>query len=144
MEPISRPELSMSVWIRIRSRGSISNRSGLGRAFLARYTWTAAPSWVDATPRHSVGRSSRACATISSTRSGLIRASGELPPHRRVDALELVDRLRPQAGRPVLAAVVGNQEDDVALVELIRNAHRHRSDRARRHAGEDALLLEQL
>src|SRR3990172_4736956 len=118
MEPISSPDLSMSEWIRIRSRGSISNRSGLGMAFVARYTCTGVPSLVDTIPQHSFGRSSRACATISSTRSRLIRTAGGLPPHSGVDRLELVDRLGPQAGGHVLVAVVGHDEHDVALVEL--------------------------
>ena len=44
----------------------------------------------------------------------------------------------------VLPAVVADDEDDVALVQLVGDAHRDRGDRARGDAREEALLVEQL
>src|SRR3954449_7538525 len=58
--------------------------------------------------------------------------------------LELLDRLRVDARAEVLPAVVGHDEHDVALVELVRDTHRHTRDGAARDAHEEALLLEQL
>src|SRR5215217_654567 len=42
----------------------------------------------------------------------------ELPPHGRVEVFDLLDRLGVDAGGEVLPAVVGDQEDDVATVQL--------------------------
>src|SRR4051812_17852088 len=67
-----------------------------------------------------------------------------LPPQRRLERLDLLDRLGVQAAREILPAVVGDDEDDVALVELPGDAVCDARDRARRDAGEDALLVEQL
>src|SRR3982751_6362044 len=66
-----------------------------------------------------------------------------LPPDGGVEVLDLLDRLRVDAGGEVLPAVVGDQEDDVAGVELTGDAMGDRGDRAGRDTGEDALLLEQ-
>ena len=52
------------------------------------------------------------------------------PPDGGVEILDLVDRQRVDAARQVLPAVVGDDEDDVALVELTGDAHRHARDRA--------------
>src|SRR4051794_13710136 len=67
-----------------------------------------------------------------------------LPPERRLQRLDLLDGLGVQAAGEVLPAVVGDDEDDVALVELGGDAVRDAGDRARGDAGEDALLVEQL
>src|SRR5688572_5975552 len=58
--------------------------------------------------------------------------------------LELLDRLVVDTRAQVLPAVVGSDEDDIALVELLRHAHADRGDRAGGHAYEEALLLHQL
>src|SRR5689334_14862620 len=102
----------------------------------------AVPFWVPTIPQHSLGKSSRACWMIWSTNAREIRT--ELPPDGRVHGLQLVDGLRPEARRHVLVAAVGDDEDDVALVELARDPGRHRGDRAGGDAGEDALLVEEL
>src|SRR3954454_2313572 len=67
-------------------------------------------------------------------------------PERGVldDRLELFDRLRVNAGAQVLPAVVGRDEDDVALIDLARDAYRDRRYGAGGDAHEEALLLEQL
>src|SRR4051794_12599795 len=74
------------------------------------------------------------------------RCSGAfgLPPDRGVEVLDLLHGLGVDAARQELPAVVADDEDDVALVELARDAHRDRRDRAGRDAGEEALLVEQL
>src|SRR3954454_6740227 len=54
--------------------------------------------------------------------------------------LELLDRLVVDARAEVLPAVVGGDEDDVALVQLARHAHADGRDRARGDAHEEALL----
>src|SRR6266571_1566284 len=69
---------------------------------------------------------------------------GISPPHRGVEVLHLVHRQRVDAAGEVLPAVVGHDEDDVALVELAGDPHRHRRDGPGRNAGEDALVVEQL
>src|SRR3954451_23425256 len=66
------------------------------------------------------------------------------PPQRRLQRLDLLDRLGVDAARQVLPAVVGHDEHDVALVELARDAVRDARDGPRRDAGEHALLVEQL
>src|SRR5262249_42573944 len=68
----------------------------------------------------------------------------DLPPNRRVEVLDLLDRLRVDAGGEVLPAVVGDDEDDVAALELAGDAVGDRGDRTGGDAGEDALLVEQL
>src|SRR5204862_7599110 len=77
-------------------------------------------------------------------RAARVEPAGALPPNGRVDALALFDRLRPQAGRHVLVATVGDDEDDVPLVQLARDPGGDRRDCARRDAREDPLLEEQL
>src|SRR4249920_1902464 len=66
-----------------------------------------------------------------------------LPPDGRVEVLDLLDRLRVDARGEVLPAVVGDQEDDVAALELAGDAGGDGGDGAGRDAGEDALLVEQ-
>src|SRR5689334_7737481 len=66
------------------------------------------------------------------------------PPDGRVQVFELVDRRRVEAGREVLPAVVADDEDDVALVELVRDPDRDACDRAGADTREDALLVKQL
>src|SRR3954447_22494183 len=110
--------------------------------FSARKTFFAVPSLVATTPQHSFGNSSRAWPTMSSRNAREIRTA--LPPNGGVDRFQLVDRLRPEARRQVLVAAVGDDEDDVPLVELARDASRDRGDRAGRHAREDALFVEEL
>src|SRR5258708_21771725 len=94
--------------------------------------------------------SSRACATTRSSSCleiliavWRLGAAG-LPPDGRLEVLDLVDRQRVDAAGEVLPAVVGDDEHDVALVELARDAHRDRGDCAGRDAGEERLLVEQL
>src|SRR5205085_11245355 len=70
---------------------------------------------------------------------------GRLPEGGRLErALELLERPRVDARAEVLPAVVGDDEDHVALVELVRRAHRDRGHGTRRDADEQALLGEQL
>src|ERR1044072_8459897 len=66
------------------------------------------------------------------------RPTRGLPPDGGVQVLYLVDRLRVDAGGEVLPAVVGDQEDDVAALELLGDAHGDARDRAGGDAGEDA------
>src|ERR1700692_2394182 len=66
-----------------------------------------------------------------------------LPPDGRVEILDLVDRQRVDAARQVLPAVIGDEEHDVALVQLARDPHGDARDRATGDAREDALLVEQ-
>src|ERR1700753_787490 len=68
-------------------------------------------------------------------------ALSRLPPDGGVEVLDLLEGLGVDAGGEVLPAVVGDQEDDVAGVELTGDAGGDAGDRA---AGEDALLLEEL
>src|SRR3954463_2836696 len=78
------------------------------------------------------------------TRRGARPRRAGLPPDRGVEVLDLLHALRVDAARQVLPAVVAHDEDDVALVELARDAHGDRGDRPRRDAREQALLVEQL
>src|SRR5438093_717397 len=89
------------------------------------------PSTISAMPRTTISSSGPTWKGIS-------------PPHRGVEVLHLVHRQRVDAAGEVLPAVVGHDEDDVALVELTGDPHRHRRDGPGRDAGEDALLVEQL
>ena len=66
MAPSSRPASSIRIWIPYCSAPSISYRSGLAAAFVARKTSTASPFLEATIPQHSFGASSRACETISS------------------------------------------------------------------------------
>src|SRR5436190_22794702 len=68
---------------------------------------------------------------------------GALPPNGGIYALELLDRLRVDAGGEVLPTVVRSDADHVALVELGGDAHGDRRDRAGGYAGEEPLLPEQ-
>src|SRR6185437_16961809 len=98
------------------------------------------------TPQHSILGSASACATISSSRSCAIfthtparRArspSAPLPPDGRVQVLDLLDGQRVDAAGEVLPAIVGDDEHDVALVQLAGDAHGDAGDRAGGHAGE--------
>src|SRR3954454_835236 len=95
-------------------------------------------------PQHSTSYSSRAWATMSSSSAAATIIAGvPLPPDGRLEVLDLVDRERVDAAREVLPAVVGDDEHDVALVELACDAHRDARDRAAGDPGEDALLVEQ-
>src|ERR1700744_287010 len=106
-------------------------------------------------PQHSFGRSSSAWTVISSIRAweifigpgrlvDALRRRPPLPPDGGVEILDLLERLRVDTGGEVLPAVVGDQEDDVAGVELTGDAGGDAGDGAAGDAGEDALLLEQL
>src|SRR6185437_6940406 len=66
------------------------------------------------------------------------------PPNGGVEVLDLLDGQGVDAARQVLPAVVGDDEHDIALVQLAGDAHRHARDRAGGDAREDALLVEQL
>src|SRR5690606_16798023 len=50
------------------------------------------------------------------------------PPECRFEVLDLFDRLRVDAAGEVFPAVVADDEDDVALVHLVRDAHRDARD----------------
>src|SRR5436309_1604535 len=108
MEPSSHPRASTSVMTRITSRPSISNRVGLRWMFSAGYTFTAAPLLIPTMPQHSLGSSSRACWMIWTRKAREIRTL--LPPDGGVHCLQLIDRLRPEAGRHVLVAAVRDDE----------------------------------
>src|SRR4051794_38289449 len=76
--------------------------------------------------------------------TGMMRSlRGSSPPDGGVEILDLVDRTSVDAGREVFPAVVADDEDDVALVELAGDAHGDGGDRPRGDAGEDALLVEE-
>src|SRR3954451_22175439 len=94
----------------------------------------------------------RTMSTITSTRTssmgptltGMLRSlRGGSPPDGGVEVLDLVDRTSVDPRGQVLPAVVADDEDDVALVQLAGDAHGDRRDGARGDAGEDALLVEQ-
>src|SRR4051794_31583065 len=72
----------------------------------------------------------------------MARMSGS-PPDGRVEVRDLVDRQGVETRGQVLPAVVADDEDDIALVELVRDPDGDRRDRAGRDAREDALLVEQ-
>src|SRR5438270_11154023 len=131
--------------IRSSSRGSTSKRSGLAAVLLARCTSAATgglPGSTATTPQHSLGASASACSISASSSAGTM--STRSPPHCRVQVLDLLDGERVDAARKVLPAVVGDDEHDVALVELARYAHGDARDRAAGDAREQALLVEQL
>src|SRR5579859_3229137 len=110
--------------IRSSSIGSTSKRSGLSAALLARCTSVASsgsPGATATTPQHSFGASASACSIKASSSAGSM--STRSPPHRRVQVLDLLDGKRVDAAREVLPAVVGDDEDDVALVELAGDTH---------------------
>src|SRR5471032_1991176 len=104
-------------------------------------------------PQHSFGASASACATICLHSARLIlkpdsghpltlpasdSANAEsLPPQRALEVLDLVEGPRVEAAREVLPAVVGDDEDDVALVELAGDPHGDARNRARGDARED-------
>src|SRR6476661_5405328 len=71
-------------------------------------------------------------------------AAESLPPNGGVQVLDLVDGQGVEAGGQVLPAVVADDEYDISLVQLAGDACRDRGDRARRDAGEEALLRQQL
>src|SRR6266480_84202 len=71
-------------------------------------------------------------------------AAGCLPPNGGVQVRDLVHGLCVDARGEVLPAVVADDEDDVALVELAGDARGDRGDRPRGDTGEQAFLLEQL
>src|SRR5712664_1900454 len=97
-------------------------------------------------PQHSASYSSLAWAISSSSRAGSMtmgRRRVRLPPDGRLEILDLVDRHGVDAAREVLPAVVGDHEDDVALVELAGDPHGDARDRAAGDSREQALLVEQ-
>src|SRR4051794_39692180 len=82
--------------------------------------------------------------SMGPTLTGMLRSlPGGSPPDGGVEILDLVDRTSVDARGQVLPAVVADDEDDVALVQLAGDAHGDRRDRARRDAGEHALLVEE-
>src|SRR5215210_3604755 len=90
----------------------------------------------------SPGRSGERCGPDATPRREAA-APRRSPPDRGVEVLDLLDALGVDAARQVLPAVVADDEDDVALVELARDPHRDRGDRPRRDAREQALVVEQ-
>src|SRR3954452_21596943 len=56
--------------------------------------------------------------------------SRRLPPEGRLEVLDLFEGTRVDARREVLPAVVADDEDHVALVELVGDPHRDRGDGA--------------
>src|SRR3954464_1592156 len=84
---------------------------------------------------------SSATAANAATKGAVRR---RLPPNCGIEVFDLLDRLGVDAGREVLPAVVGNQEDNVAAVALAGDAGGDARERPRGGAGEDALLVEQL
>src|SRR4051794_16524996 len=82
--------------------------------------------------------------SMGPTLTGMLRSlPGGSPPDGGVEILDLVDRTSVDARGQVFPAVVADDEDDVALVELAGDAHGDRGDGAGGDAGEDALLVEQ-
>src|ERR1022692_5239772 len=65
------------------------------------------------------------------------------PPDGGVQVLDLFDGTCVDPRRQVLPAVVADDEDDVALVDLAGDPHRHARDRARGNTREQPLLVEQ-
>src|SRR5579884_1161416 len=68
---------------------------------------------------------------------------GGLPPDRGVEVLDLLDGAGVDPAREVLPAVVADDEGDVALVELARDAHGDARDGAAGDPCEEALFVEQ-
>src|SRR3954469_3827544 len=96
-------------------------------------------------PRTMSAITSTRTSSMGPTLTGMLRSlRGGSPPDGGVEVLDLVDRTSLDARGQVLPAVVADDEDDVALVQLAGDAHGDRRDGAGGDAREDALLVEQL
>src|SRR5689334_1314466 len=85
------------------------------------------------------GRSSRWAAPVARARPAPRGRAAALPPQ-----LALVDLLAlPEAGGEVLPASVGQDADDDAIVELLREPSSHMEDGAARHTREDPFAVKQ-
>src|SRR3954466_50083 len=87
--------------------------------------------------RHPISRAFEGRAA-DPTPVGRCAGAAGLPPDRGIEVLDLLHRLGVDAARQVLPAVVADDEDDVALVQLAGDPHRDRRDRAGRDADEHA------
>src|SRR3712207_4025292 len=67
-----------------------------------------------------------------------------LPPDGGVKVCDFVNGLGVDPAREVFPAVVADDEDDVALVQLVGDAHGDLRDRPAGDAREDPFLVEQL
>src|SRR5215208_5891874 len=92
---------------------------------------TTIPTWTTSSKKSARPRSR--CPSPS-------RSLPERPGLEHALCLQLVDRLRVDAGAEVLPAVIGRDEHHVAPVKLGRDARGDRRDRPARDAEEEALL----
>src|SRR5207237_8911735 len=97
--------------------------------------------------RAGAGAEVKAGAKVKAGARARARRAGDrprVPEGSRVErVLELLERPRADARAQVLPAVVGDDEDHVALLELVLGANRDRGDGTRRDTDEQPLVGEQ-